>query len=211
MGPNPPTLYLDPALRIGRGGVREVYRHPDDEGKCVKITHNHSRLRSVRRECRYLRRYARQGKPFSRLTRFYGWQRTNLGPGAVFDLIRDHDGNCSRTLASHLGHQTEPHLSPEEVVAELTAFYHHLLEHRIIVADPALHNLVVHYPQPAEPRLVLVDGVGNSSFIKLADWFRYWAHRDISRKWRRYIEVSPLLQGIFAAAGRTTMGKGEGG
>ncbi len=207
-----PILHLDSSLRIGRGGVREVFQHPEDPGRCVKIVHDPRRWRSVNRECRYLRRYHRQGKPFTRMTRFFGWCPTNLGPGALFTLVRDHDGHCSRSLASSLpgapADSCRRQLQPLAIVELLSELHQHLLRHRIIVSDPALHNLVVHYPEPAKARLVIIDGIGNSSFIKMADWFGYWARRDINRKWRRYIEVSPLLQGVFAAAGRTTMNRG---
>lgn len=200
-----PTVDLDQSLLIARGGVREVYQHPQHDDRCIKIVHNPKRLRSVKRETRYLLRYERQGKPFERLSRFHGWCKTTLGSGGVFDLIRDHDGRCAQTLLSHVGGQADPCLSAGEIVEQLTALYHHLLEHQIIVSDPALHNLVVHYPVPGRPRLVVVDGVGNTNFIKIADYRKHSAHQIIKKKWRRYIEVSPLLAEVFLATGYKPM------
>jgi hypothetical protein len=135
----------------------------------------------------------------------HGWCLTNLGKGGVFDLIRDHDGTCSETLASHVAGKARLCLTATEIVAQLTALYHHLLEHRILVSDPALHNIVVHYPQPQRPTLVIIDGVGNSNFIKIADYHKASAHRWIKKKWRRYIEVSPLLTEVFQATGYRPM------
>ena len=52
---NKQILQLPAHLLIGSGGVRRVYRHPSDEGKCIKITHNKSRSRAVFREISYLK------------------------------------------------------------------------------------------------------------------------------------------------------------
>ncbi len=201
-----PTVHVDESLLIGRGGVRDVYRHPQHDGRCIKIVHNPKRLRSVKRETRYLLRYERQGKPFDHLTRFHGWCKTNFGAGGVFDLIRDHDGRCSLTLLSHVKGLADPRLSSEEIVEQLTALYHHLFEHQIIVSDPALHNLVVNYRQPGRPKLVIIDGVGNAHFIKLADYRKLSAQRLIREKWRRYIDVNPLLAEVFRTTGYQPLG-----
>lgn len=200
-----PLLHLDPGLLIGSGGVRDVYRHPHDKDRCIKIIHNLKRQRSARRETRYLRKYERQGKPFERLTRFHGWCDTNLGAGAIFDLIRDHDGRCSQTLSSHVAAKADPCLSPHEIVEQLIALYRHLLEHNIIVCDPAPHNLVVHYYLPGSARLVIIDGIANPHFIKIADYSTRYSHRLIKKKWWKYMEQNPIMQDVFRLTGYTAM------
>ncbi|MDK9709379.1 MAG: YrbL family protein [Desulforhopalus sp.] len=192
-------LYLDHSLLIGSGGVRHVYRHPHSDDRCIKIIHNPRRQRSVKREIRYLRRYERQGKPFEHLTRFHGWCSTNLGRGAIFDLICDHTGSCSQPLSMHATGQASPCLAPEEIFHLLQALLQHLLSHQIIICDPAPHNLVVQYPFPGKPKLVIIDGIGNPHFIKLADHLRSFAHQLIKKKWRYYVETNPLLAQAFAS------------
>jgi hypothetical protein len=194
-----PTLILDRSLLFGKGGVRDVYRHPHHEERCIKIIHNPKRLRSVKREIRYLCRYARQGKPFERLTRFHGWCNTNYGTGAIFDLVRDYDGRFSQPLFNHATGQARPCLSPSEIFLQLNDLYRHLLEHEIIVCDPAPRNLLVQYLTPGKPRLVVIDGIGNPHFIKIADYSTAFAHRLIKKKWRYYVETNPLLTEAFVS------------
>jgi PhoP regulatory network protein YrbL len=193
-----PTLVLDRSLLFGKGGVRDVYRHPHHAERCIKIIHNPKRLRSVGREIRYLCRYARQGKPFERLTRFHGWCNTNYGSGAIFDLVRDYDGCFSQPLFNHATGQARPCLSPSEIFQQLNDLYRHLLEHEIIVCDPAPRNLLVQYVAPGKPKLVVIDGIGNPHFIKIADYSTAFAHRLIKKKWRYYVETNPLLTEAFA-------------
>jgi hypothetical protein len=192
-------LYLDHNFLIGSGGVRHVYRHPHHADKCVKIIHNPKRQRSATREIRYLRRYECQGKPFEHITRFHGWCSTNLGPGAIFDLICDYNGHCSQPLAKHAAGQASPCLTPAEIFHHLQSLYQHLLDHEIIIFDPAPHNLVVQYSSQEKPKLVIIDGIGNPHFIKLADYLRCFAHRLIKKKWQYYVATNPLLAQAFAS------------
>jgi hypothetical protein len=204
-------LLLSPELVIGRGGSRTVYCHPGDAAKCIKILHNKERQRSVCREMRYLRRYWRQGKPFDHLTRFFGYCQTSLGRGAVFELVRSYDGTRAATLADHLGGKVAGGLTPEVIVRELVVLFHSLLDHEIIVSDPAPHNLAVCFSAPKTPRLVLIDGIGNPHFIKIADYRKVSAHRIIKKKWRYYVEDNPLLAETFQVTGyRSLTGSGTG-
>ena len=180
---NKQILQLPAHLLIGSGGVRRVYRHPSDEGKCIKITHNKSRSRAVCREISYLKKYQRQGKPFKHLPHFYGFCRTNLGKGSIFELIRDYDGNISQKLSDHATKIVKAPLPAPKILSLLNELRRHLLAHRIIVSDPAPHNLVVQFVAPEQPRLVVVDGIGNPHFIKIADYSGNSAHRIIKKKW----------------------------
>ena len=191
-------LALDDSLLIGKGGVRSVYRHPCDDDKCVKILFNRAKQRAVRREERYLARYWKEGKPFDHLSRYFGACATTLGAGGIFQLVRDHDGAISRPLSSYLaGQPFFGHLPAERIATLLRQLRSHLLTHRIIVSDPAPGNIVVNFPSPEAPRLVLVDGIGNPHFIKIADYWGRAAEKIIEKKWRYYIEDNPSLAGIL--------------
>jgi len=191
-------LHLDQELLIGRGGVRSVYRHPDDEAKCIKILFNKSKRRAVIREEKYLRRYWLAGKPFDHLSRFYGRCHTTLGVGGVFQLIRDYDGAISNPLPAFLpGDILADKILPSELAVLLRQLHDHLVTHSIIVSDPAPGNIVVRFLAPERPRLVLIDGIGNPHFIKIADVHRRQAKKIIDKKWGYYIEANPLLVGIL--------------
>ncbi len=192
-------IHLTEELLVGAGGVRKVYKHPWDEDKCIKITFNKERRRAVYREIRYLKKYRRQGKPFDHLSRFHGFTKTNLGRGAVFDLIRDYDGSISCRLSDHVAGKVANPLSPPEIISLLTKLKSHFLTHRIIVSDPAPHNIMVQFQAPGNPQLVLIDGIGNPHFIKVADFSLRHAHRIISKKWRYYVENNETLSAMFAS------------
>lgn len=194
---NVAKLTLDQSLFISNGGVRKVYQHPHHDDRCIKITFNHLRNRSVRREVIYMTLYHLWKKPFHHLPRFHGFCRTNLGRGAIFDLFRDFDGKISSSLADHLQGAPDNVLTPEEIVTLLNELLDYLLQYNIIACDPAPGNLLVHYPAPKTPRLVLIDGIGNPHFVKIADISSHYAHKLIKKKWRKYVENHPILQDTF--------------
>lgn len=193
---------LDERLRIGRGGVRDVYRHPVDGDKCVKVIFNTSRLRSVNREINYLKWYRFLRKPFTHLYKFYGRCNTNFGPGGVYELVRDYDGHVSVTLDAHLKNEPENPLQPSEVIRLLNELYEHLLKYRIIICDPAPHNLMVQKVSPRKNRLVIIDGIGNPQFIKSADVLTPFAHRTIRKKWNTYVKINPVLDEVLQKEAR---------
>jgi hypothetical protein len=194
-----PPLHLGHDLLIGRGGVRTVYQHPNDSDKCIKLLFNEKKRRAVQREEAYLKRYWRAHKPFDHLSRFYGHCHTTLGRGGVFQLMKDYDGAISNPLAAFLpGNILADKLAPTQIASLLCHLRDHLLTHCIIVSDPAPGNIVVKYATPDQPVLVLVDGIGNPHFIKIADYSSSAARKIIVKKWRYYVEDNPSLAGIFS-------------
>ena len=194
-------LKLDDRLLLFKGNVRYVYQHPDDPGKCIKITYNTKKKRSVQREIRYLQKYQSQGKPLDRLPKYYGRLQTNLGRGGVFDLIRDYDGTISKTLSHCVAQNHEYRLTSGEITAELQAMCIYFVENDIIVCDPAPHNIVIHRPTASSFRFVIVDGIGNPHFFKLGDYVSSIARKHILRKWKRYMEDNPSMQDVLVRGG----------
>lgn len=88
---------------------------------------------------------------------------------------------------------------PGEIFHLLQSLYRHLLDHEIIICDPAPHNLVVQYSFQEKPKLVIIDGIGNPHFIKLADYIQSFAHQLIKKKWQYYVETNPILAQAFAS------------
>lgn len=191
------TLHLDHDLLIGHGGVRTVYRHPNATDKCIKLLFNEKKRRAVEREESYLRKYWGAQKPFDHLSRFFGHCHTSLGRGGVFQLIKNYDGAISNPLSDFLPGNILAHmLAPTQIASLLYHLRDHLLTHCIIVSDPAPGNIVVRYITPDHPTLVLIDGIGNPHFIKIADYSERAARKIISKKWRYYVEDNPTLAGI---------------
>ena len=178
-------LELDTHALIGKGLHRECYVHPDDPALCVKVVVSGS-LDENRREARYYAGLARRGICWDMLPRFHGLEQTALGEGAVFDLIRDYDGPVSHTLAHYLASRelTERHAAGlGRALDELESY---LLENRIITMTLKPKNILFQQHNAATGSLVIVDNIGNSDFIPLANHSRWLARRKIRRKWRRF-------------------------
>ena len=88
-------LQLDDPLLIGRGLHRECYQHPEYGNLCVKVVVAGNSDEN-RRESRYYRQLEARGISWDMLARFHGLVDTSRGEGAVFDLVRDFDGEVSR-------------------------------------------------------------------------------------------------------------------
>ena len=93
-------LTLESSALIGRGLRRECYFHPEDENKCIKVVVSGDH-KETRREQSYYRLLEKRNISWRMLARFYGNVDTNLGEGAVFDLIRDYNGEISKTLGHY--------------------------------------------------------------------------------------------------------------
>ena len=84
------VIRLNRSLLIGKGSSRVCYRHPEDEGKCVKVERHVDRSVTAEELCRY-RRLQKRGISWGNLARYHGDVETDQGPGAVFDMPLDAD------------------------------------------------------------------------------------------------------------------------
>uniref|UniRef100_UPI003F6951ED YrbL family protein n=1 Tax=Methylophaga sp. TaxID=2024840 RepID=UPI003F6951ED len=94
-------LQLTKEQLIGKGWHRECYQHPEDRHLCIKVVVNGDDT-ETKREQAYYRHLGRHLTNWEAIPRFYENVSTNLGQGAVFDLIHDNDGSVSKTLGYYL-------------------------------------------------------------------------------------------------------------
>ena len=183
-------IELDRGTLIGKGLHRECFIHPEDPARCIKVVVAGSSNEN-RREAKYYRLLARRGVSWEGLARFHGLVQTNLGEGAIFDLVRDYDGQVSQTLAHYLDSgqlTTDQQAELSNVLEPLKAY---LLRHRIITMTLKAKNMLYQKTAEKKAKLVLVDNVGNSDFIPLANYSAILARRKILRKWRRFEQTLP--------------------
>lgn len=193
---DPRPLMLGKSSLIAAGLHRECHRHPLDENLCVKVVVRGNQKESRREQKAYRLAKKRIGT-WETLPRFHGEVPTNLGAGAVFDLIRDADGSVSRTLEAYL---TETALTDTQctgLILALRKLRDAMLRNCIVTMTIKPKNLLwqrASTDRRSEPfaeqagRLVIVDNIGNSDFIPLADYVPPLARQKIRRKWRRFIE-----------------------
>lgn len=178
-------LQLEPQALIGRGLHRECYVHPGQPQRCVKIVVAGNSDEN-RREARYYERLARRGISWEMLARFHGLVATSLGEGAVFDLVRDHDGQVSKTLDHYL-ETTERTLECAGALSGgLSDLRVYLLANSIVTMTLKTKNILYCRNDESSGKLVLVDNVGNSDFIPLTNYSAALARMKIARKWRRF-------------------------
>ncbi len=178
-------IELDPHALVGKGLHRECFVHPEDPTRCIKVVVSGSGNENHREEA-YYAALARKGVSWDMLPRFHGLVRTSLGEGAVFDLIRDHDDRISLTLGHYLASRQLTELYDVALRKALFDLKNYLLEHCIITMTLKTKNILFQLVTPEAGKLVIVDNIGNSDFIPLANYSKRLARWKISRKWRRF-------------------------
>jgi len=142
---------------IAKGTNRSCYLHPSDDSKCIKITHSNDYSES-KKEIFYYLFLQNQNISWNHLTKYYGFVDTNLGKGEVFDLIRDYDGNISKTLSSYLQtpSKTKSIHNPIVLLQKLKSY---CLKNNIIVKDLNTKNILYQKLDKDHGKLVLIDGL----------------------------------------------------
>ncbi len=109
--------------------------------------------------------------------RCVGWIETNLGTALVTDLIRDADGNVSRTLRNYLQSSFDP-AAVQQALDDFIAFFE---RKAIPVRSLFTDNIAAQVLSDGSLRLVVIDGLGSTIFIPWYKWNkrlgRFWAKR----------------------------------
>jgi len=164
---------------------RECFIHPDNHERCIKIivagnsNENH-------REAKYYGLLARRGISWAMLTRFHGLVETNLGEGAIFDLVRDYDGGVSKTLTYYLSSEELTTVNSKPLASALARLRAYLLENRVVTMTLKTKNILFQKTAESDGKLVIVDNVGNSDFIPISNYSTTLARLKIERKWQRF-------------------------
>lgn len=228
-------LKLQGLTPFGVGGRRLCFTHPEDRDKCVKVARQDDQ-RTVRMNRRTLipahwrRKYDNNADELRQLTALfrrigddasqhlpccYGMFPTDLGPGLVLDLVRDRDGQISRSLREllSLGHPPDQF---RDAFEELGEFLH---QHCVLTRALLDHNLVAQERADGTWRLYLIDGYGDRAWLPVARWSRSIGRAKVQRRldeaWGRFeklwrqggvprqlIETSSWGQGFLNHRGR---------
>jgi hypothetical protein len=178
-------LEIDPSTLIGKGLHRECFVHPDNSDWCVKIIVA-GNSNENRREAKYYGLLSRRGISWEMLTRFHGLVETNLGEGAVFDLVRDYDGGVSKTLTHYLSSEELTTVNSVPLARALAKLRVYLLENRVVTMTLKTKNILFKKTAESDGKLVIVDNVGNSDFIPISNYSAVLARLKIERKWQRF-------------------------
>jgi hypothetical protein len=207
----PPSIVeLSEQEPFGVGGRRICYVDPRDASRCIKVLRNDEkrtvRIRPGLIPNRFRREYNNNaheqhelGKLFRRLgddaseclPSCYGVINTDLGPGLVLDLIRDHDGKISRSLRELVstGHQ------PSEFRQAFELFSDFMIRHAVLSRAILDHNLATQHRADGSWHLYLIDGLGDPAWLPFARFSRRLAQAKIIRRLEKFW---PKLESLAA-------------
>ncbi|MDF1832404.1 MAG: YrbL family protein [Porticoccaceae bacterium] len=178
-------ILLNASDFVGKGLHRECYIHPNDEQLCIKIVVAGD-LSESKREQSYYKLLQKRGINWNILPRFHGVIETNMGAGAVFDLVRDFDGKVSRTLEYYLSCEQLDNAENSGISQAIRMFKQELYRQSIITMTLSPKNIMYKKAGPYEGRLILIDNIGNSDFIPICSYIDCLAKKKIRRKLLRF-------------------------
>jgi hypothetical protein len=185
---------------FARGQMRICFVHPHDAAKCIKVASEDGKKRIKRARWRTLlfpwslpilgqREFAEcrclfesgDEKIRRHIPRHFGFADTDLGRGAIFELIRNADGSIAPTLREKIKRGDAPS-------AALDEFRVFLREGRLWNwNDPGPGNVLCARLVGGGERLFVIDGLEQREFIPLAGLFpRLLGRRRAMRKARLF-------------------------
>lgn len=179
-------LVLGNSQPFGMGGRRVCYVHPLDPKKCIKVLRTDAK-RTIRVKQGLLHRFRRTydnnahemrvltrlehrvgSQMASHLPRSYGMAKTDLGPGLVLDLVRDHDDQISLSVRQLITMgQNLSTLWP--AFNDLGEF---LLHHNILTRHILDHNIAAQKRGDGTFSFYIIDGLGDPAWLPLRQWIK---------------------------------------
>jgi len=210
-------IKLTDNLIFAEGGRRYCFVHPDDPNKCIKTLSPNGDPQKRRKEAPWYKKIRplsmfddnkrelksfyglekKGGAVWEHFPRCYGILPTNCGDGIVTDLIRDKDGNISKTVRQYV----KANGKTPELLGALEVFFNLFRTHLIVTRDILDHNLVVKIVDE-NLTIYMIDGFGSSEVIPFLLWFSLVAKRKVNRKIERFKNRYGLFVNEFSAKNR---------
>lgn len=172
-------LTLNEADYLGKGGTKIVYRHPLDPGLCIKFPNPRKKRAKVdlKREIKYLKKH--QDKlPF--LAKYLGEIKCDRGTGFIYQFALNEDSSPSKPITEFL--KTK---KPADLKRKVEEIYFALIKQHALISDTQLSNVFIIEKRSGEYDFCFVDGFGNSDFIKICDYSKYFLIKKLNRKFTK--------------------------
>lgn len=173
---------------ISKGLHRKCYHHPSNPSQCIKVNYNDGAEQETNREIAYYKHLIKRNISWDALAKYYGLVQTNFGEGHLFELIRNYDGKTATPLETYLADQQLTQQYYDELIVLLKALKSNLLNNRIITMTIKSKNILFQHLSEQKNRLVIIDNIGNSTFIPIANYVPYFAKSKIERTWQRFLK-----------------------
>ncbi|MFG1497409.1 YrbL family protein [Saccharospirillum sp. HFRX-1] len=199
----PLSLKSGPPLLSSK--TRWVYEHPHDSSLLVKVHiprgpgAQQSGIQAwfaaakdyflyssgMVRELRHFveSRYRDQGLACSRICPIHGVVETDLGLGLLVSAARSADGSLAPTLQTLMDNR----LLTASQVADLRALLDSMVDSTLTFADMNYENLVLEHAGDDSERFVIIDGLGDRTWIPTQRWFRS-VRRSKKREFQQRVE-----------------------
>ena len=179
-------ITLKPATKFGKGLHREVFVHPEDDNLCIKVV-TYGNQQETKREQAYYKQLQKRNIAWDLLPQFHGNVETSIGAGAVFDLIRDPNGEISKTLEHYLSDHQFIRQNRQQIQAALDNLKQYLLKYHVMSMAIKSKNILYQLSESGPGKLFIIDNIGNSDFIPICNYVHFFADQKIVRRWDRFI------------------------
>lgn len=179
-------ITLDPAKKFGKGLHREVFVHPDNANLCIKVV-TYGNQQETKREQNYYKQLQQRNIAWDLLPKFHGNIETNLGSGAVFDVIRDPNGEISKTLEHYLADKNFVANNQAQLQTALIELREYLLKYHVMSMAMKPKNMLYQLSTTGAGKIFIIDNLGNSDFIPICNYVHFFADQKIIRRWDRFI------------------------
>ena len=192
-------LILDKNGYTSKGNNRLLFLLDDFPGKCLKVS-TIERMKKLRKESAHWYKKFRPYSCFSEnlkdirgykvvdkklandvynyIPNYYGIIKTNLGDGILVDYIEN---------AISIREYLKRNGLTNELKIELGKLFETLYKNNIQVRDLNLSNFIIKTDDDKKLTLKLIDGLGNSQLIPLAEWFDSIGKRQIKKRFGYFI------------------------
>ena len=181
---------------LGKGSERTAYQFPKDSRFIIKIS-LFPHTKQTHREILYFQFLQKNNIPFTHLPLFVTSIRTKEYFGIIQQRILDKDGKPSISLHDML-ETPNTALKPTEIKTLLGDFFRYLYRYNILPCDLQLTNILVQTSDTGT-KLILIDGLGDTDFIKIAQYSPLFGQQKIVRKIIFFLTQKPLLRKLFSS------------
>lgn len=177
-------IHLHNDSLLGQGRQKTVYHHPEDHDLCIKIPKQGCE-HSLKREIKYTSKHQ---KNLTSVGAYRGSIDTNIGTGYLFDIVRDSDGQISMTLEDFMKADHDESL----LLLKVARLHEQLLENKAALSELEPCNILVKKKSASDYTLVIIDGFGNSDFIKICDISRHFLKKKLHRKFSKFCKEAKI-------------------
>lgn len=174
---------LQDAKLIGTGVQRYCYEDPDDESKCIKVSIKSTRANDL--EERYFTFLQSRGISWSNLTRFYSKEKTDMGDGLVFDLVRDFDGEVSKSIDYYIQNE-DAYMLIKDFKRDFLDLKEYMFKNGVIAKDLSQFNVLYQRVSKDSGRFIIIDGLGNPEAIPVSNYIKFFQKRRITKYWDKF-------------------------